>query len=191
MKGTYKFATQKAAMVYYTLLVNEVASKGWFRTDEVKKVFANDLKSIKTKDNFLAGGQWQLICLPILSFFQAVSGGGGSMLCDFKVEVSVDKESDLLSGTLAWYGQATRGRFVEINFRKDGTAMMKYNTGYRWDGEMNKYLPKGYSRLLGMPWKKGKKIEAAYPPREEEVKPVLMPPLAEVAYLWEDEIIPM
>lgn len=153
MKGIRTFATQAQALQYFVNVVINAANRGWFDTDEVKNLFRQEVDKWDSKTDFLVKEFWGLICLPILNFFAGVvEGGDGSMRCDFQWDVKKPgKGKEHLTGSCAWYGTATQGRFVRIIFTEDGGAKMFYDTGYRWDDEKSEEVAKGASSFLGLP----------------------------------------
>jgi hypothetical protein len=152
MKGIHVFPTQAEGLKYFTSRVIDAANRGWFKTDAVKDLFRREAEGWDSGTDHCVAEYWSLVCLPILSFFDGVvKGGDSSMFTDFRWDIEAKKASDRVVGSVAWYGQATYGRFIRLIFRADGSARMYYDTGYSLNRETREYEPKGLSIFLNLP----------------------------------------
>lgn len=169
MKGVKRFSTQAAGMKYFTSLVISAANRGWFRTDEVKRLFQRELDYWSVDYDGSMRGFWGLVCLPILSFFDGVRRGGDSSVdCHFDIDISYQSENDeAVRGYLAWFSSSTEGRFVKLEFAMNGSCWMYYDEGYGYDPKSGEFLEKSNSSFLKLRHLREECADYSSVPRQE------------------------
>ncbi len=139
MKGIHKFDSQVQGLQFFMEILISAANCGWFKTDEVKKLFREAVASLPEGSSY-AAQSWELLCSPILAFFKAISEGNE---CCF--EEKIKKGPCFLGGSLSWYSARTEGRFIRVVFQEQ--TLMYFDTGDLRSPEIEKKK----SRFLGLP----------------------------------------